>query len=109
MVAQLKFTTFEPRKAKNREDDQSYGSDADQRFFCGVGFSGSVAPIEMMPHMSRDHEPWATNDENHIMVPNPNEMISITAPVTGANTWVPKPQVVNERLDLQHGETQRHV
>jgi hypothetical protein len=31
--------------------------------------------------MSRDHESWATNDGNNVMVPNPNEMISTTAPV----------------------------
>jgi hypothetical protein len=38
MAAQVKFTTFGPGKAKDREDYQSYGSDADQGFFCGTSF-----------------------------------------------------------------------
>jgi hypothetical protein len=37
-----------------------------------------------MPHMSKDHESWAANDGNHVMVPNPNEMISIVTPITKA-------------------------
>jgi hypothetical protein len=37
-----------------------------------------MAPNEMMPHMSKDHESWAIDDGNHVMVPNFNEMISIT-------------------------------
>jgi hypothetical protein len=41
-----------------------------------------MALNEMMRHMSRDHESWVTNDGNHVMVPNPNEMISIVALVT---------------------------
>jgi hypothetical protein len=45
----------------------------DQGFFCGVGFLGSMAPNEMMPHMLKDHESWAIDDGNHVMVPNPNE------------------------------------
>ncbi len=52
----LKSTTYGPRKAQNKEDDQSYGLDADQRFFYGVSFSRLVALNEKMPHMSRDHE-----------------------------------------------------
>jgi len=44
-----------------------------------------------MPYMSRDHESWATNDGNHVMVPNPNEMISTIAPMTRANVWLPEP------------------
>jgi hypothetical protein len=71
-----------------------------QGFFCGVGFSRSVAPNETMPHMSRDHDSWATN----VMVPNPNEMISIITPMTRANARLPKPQGVDERLDPQCSE-----
>jgi hypothetical protein len=82
MVTHVKFTTFGPRNAKFQEDGQSYGSNVDLRFFCGVSFSKSMAPSEMMRHMSKDHESWVTNDGNHVMVPNPNEMISIAALVT---------------------------
>jgi len=57
MVAQVKSTAFGPRKVKDKEDDQSYGSNVDQGLFCGASVLGSVAPNEMMPHMSRDHEP----------------------------------------------------
>jgi hypothetical protein len=81
MVTQVKSTTFGLGKAKDPEDGQSYGLDANQGFFCGVGFSRSVAPNETMPHMLKDHDSWATN----VMVPNPNEMISIIAPMTKAN------------------------
>ncbi len=73
----MKYTTSGPGKVKDREDDQSYGLDADQGFFCGTGFSRLMAPNEMMPHMSKDHESWAIDDGNHVMVPNFNEMISI--------------------------------
>jgi hypothetical protein len=59
-----------------------------------------------MPHMTRDHESWAIDDGNHVMVPNLSEMISITTPMTRLNTWVLKPQGVNERLDLQTCEAQ---
>ncbi len=45
----------------------------------------------MMPHMSKDRESRVANDENHVMVPNPSEMISIVAPMTRASAWVPKP------------------
>ncbi len=76
----------------------------DQRLFCGVGFSRLVAPNETMPHISRDHESWATNDGNHVMVPNFNEMISTTTLVTRTYTWWPKPWGVDERLDFQRGE-----
>jgi hypothetical protein len=78
----LKSTTFGPWKAKFQKDGQSYGLDVDIRFFCGTSFSKSMAPNEMMQHMSRDHESWVANDGNHVMVPNPNEIISIVAPVT---------------------------
>jgi hypothetical protein len=71
----------------------------DQGFFCGVGFSGLVAPNEMMSHMSRDHESWATNDGNHVMVPNPSEMISTIAPVIRVTSMqVPKSQGANEEI-----------
>jgi hypothetical protein len=56
--------------------------------------------------MSRDHESWVTNDGNHVIIPNPNEMISIIAPMIRVNTQVPKPRGANERLDLRHGEVQ---
>jgi hypothetical protein len=36
-------------------------------------------------HMSRFHQSWAVDDGNHVMVPNPNEMISTTALVTRVN------------------------
>jgi hypothetical protein len=65
----VKSITTRSRKAKAREDGQSYGSNADSRVFCGVGFSRSMAPDETMPHMSRIHESWATNDANHVMIP----------------------------------------
>jgi hypothetical protein len=89
MVAQVKSNTFGPGKAKDREDEQSYGLDANQEFYCGDGFLGSMAPNETMPHMSKDHESWATNDGNHVMVPNPSEMISTIALVTRTSTWMP--------------------
>jgi hypothetical protein len=34
---------------------------------------------------------WATNDGNHVMVSNPNEMISTTALMIRISAWVPKP------------------
>jgi hypothetical protein len=55
MVAWVKFITSRPRKAKDREDDQSYGLNVNQRFFCGAGFLGLVAPNETMPHMLKNH------------------------------------------------------
>jgi len=36
-----------------------------------------MALDEIMPHMLRDHESWVTDDENHVKVPNLNEMISM--------------------------------
>ncbi len=51
-------------KDKDRECDQSYRLNADQGFFCGVGFLGLVAPNETMPHMSKDHESWVASDGN---------------------------------------------
>jgi len=81
MVAQMKSTTSRLGKAKDRENDQSYGLDADQGFFCGAGFSRSMAPNETMPHMSRDHESWVASDGNQVMVLNPSEMIFTIAPM----------------------------
>jgi hypothetical protein len=43
-----------------------------------------MAPNESMPHMSRDHDSWAIDDGNHVMVPNPSEMISIATLMIGA-------------------------
>jgi hypothetical protein len=37
-----------------------------------------------MPHMSR-----AVDDRNHVMVLNPNEMISTIATMIRVNVWVP--------------------
>jgi hypothetical protein len=78
METLVKSTTFGSRKAKDQKDGQSYGSDVDLRFFCGVNFSRLVAPNETMPHMPRDHEPWAIDDGNHVMVPKLNDIISKT-------------------------------
>jgi hypothetical protein len=64
MAAHVKSITYGPGKAKDREDDQSDGSNADQGFFCGTSFSISMAPNEMMPHMLKNHESWATNNGN---------------------------------------------
>jgi hypothetical protein len=91
MATQVKSTASKPRKAKDGEDNQSYGLDVDQGFFCGASFLGLMAPDETMPHMSRDHESWATNDGNHVMVPNPSEMISIATPMKRTNAQVSKP------------------
>jgi hypothetical protein len=90
MVTQVKFT-YEPRKAKDREDSQSYGLNVNQGFFCGASFSKSITLDETMPHMSRDHGSWAANDGNHVMVPNPNEMISIATPMIRVSAHVPEP------------------
>jgi hypothetical protein len=84
MVTQVKSTTFGLGKAKDPEDGQSYGLDANQGFFCGVGFSRSVAPNETMPHMLKDHESWVIDDENHVKVPNLNEMITMATLVIRA-------------------------
>jgi hypothetical protein len=47
-----------------------------------------MAPNEMMPHMLRDHESWTIDDENHVMVSNPSEMIFTIALMTKVSTWV---------------------
>jgi hypothetical protein len=82
----MKSNASRPGKAKDREDDQSYRLDVDQGFFCGASFLKSVVPNETMPHMSKDHESWATDDGNHVMVPNHSEMISTTTLVIKTNT-----------------------
>jgi hypothetical protein len=58
MMAQVKSIASGLEKVKDREDDQSYGLDVNQIFFCGTGFSKLVAPNGMVPHMSKDHESW---------------------------------------------------
>ncbi len=58
-----------------------------------------MALNEMMPHMSKDHESWVVDDGNHVMVPNPNKMISTAAPMIKVSARVPKPHV-NKRLDF---------
>ncbi len=63
----------------------------DQRFFCGIGFSISITPYQMMAYMSKDHVSWVTNDGNHVMVPNLIEMISTIAPMTRTNARVLEP------------------
>jgi len=79
----MNFIAFGPRKAKDLKNGQSYSLNVDLGFFCGIGFSRLMALDEMMPHMSKDHESWAVDDGNHVMVPNFNEMISINAPRHG--------------------------
>jgi hypothetical protein len=48
-----------------------------------------MAPNEIMPHMLIDHESWAMDDGNHVMVPNPSEVIFTTTLVTRSNEQVP--------------------
>jgi hypothetical protein len=81
MATHVKSTTSKLGKAKHREDGQSYGSNVGQGFFCGASFSGSMAPDETKPHMSRDHESWVASDGNQVMVLNPSEMIFTIAPM----------------------------
>jgi hypothetical protein len=50
-----------------------------------------MALNETVPHMSRDHESWVVDDGNHIMVPNPNEMISTTTLVIIVSAQVLEP------------------
>jgi hypothetical protein len=109
MAAQVKSTAYGPKKAKDREDDQSYGLDVHQRFFCGIDFSISVPPNEMMLHMSRDHESWVANDGNHVMVPNLSEIFSTIAPMIRASMRVLEPRGVDERLNPQRGEIQHQM
>jgi hypothetical protein len=51
MAALMKFNTFGSRKANDRKDGQSYGLNANLRFFYTTSFSRSMAPNEAMPHM----------------------------------------------------------
>ncbi len=87
----MKSIAYGLGKAKDQENGQSYGSNVGPRFFCGVNFLGLVALDETMPHMSRDHESWAVDHGNHVMVPNPSEMISITTTMIKVNAQMPKP------------------
>lgn len=64
----MKFNTFGLGKAKDYENGQSYGLNANLRFFCGVGFLGLVAPNEVMPHMLRHHGSWAIDDGNQVII-----------------------------------------
>ncbi len=80
----MKYIAFGPRKAKDWENDQSYGLNVNQGFFYGVGFSRSTALDETMPHMLKDHESWVIDDENHVKVPNLNEMITMATLVIRA-------------------------
>jgi hypothetical protein len=50
-----------------------------------------MAPNETMPHMLKGRESWATNDGYHVMVLNPNEMISTIAPMIRVNAQLPEP------------------
>jgi hypothetical protein len=47
-----------------------------------------VALKAMMSHMLRGHESWVVDFGNHIMVPNPSEMILIIC--TNDNAQMPK-------------------
>jgi hypothetical protein len=47
----VKSNIFKSKKAKDYKDGQSYGSNVDLKFFCGVGFSKLMALYESMPHM----------------------------------------------------------
>jgi hypothetical protein len=58
-----------------------------------------MAPYETMPHMSKDYESWAIDNGTHVMVPNPNKMISAIAQMTRANAPVLESRGVDERLD----------
>ncbi len=57
-----------------------------------------------MPHMLKGRESWATNDGYHVMVLNPNEMISTIAPMIRVNAQLPEPWGDDERSDPQRGE-----
>ncbi len=65
-----------------------------------------MALDEIMPHMLGNHGSWSTDDGNHVMVSNLNEMISIAIPVTRVNDHVLEPQGGDEKLNLQRDEIQ---
>jgi hypothetical protein len=46
---------------------------------------------------------------NHVMVPNPNEMISTAIPMTRTSTQMLEPRSADKRLDPKHGEAQHQV
>jgi hypothetical protein len=54
MMTQVKSNTSGSSKAKDQKDGQSYGSNVNSRFFCGIDFSRLVVPNEVMPHMLRN-------------------------------------------------------
>jgi hypothetical protein len=58
----VKSTTYGSRKAKNWKNGQSYGSNVNPWFFYGAGFSRLVAPNDIMPRMSRNHESCIIDD-----------------------------------------------
>ncbi len=86
----MKSTTYGSRKAKDREDGQSYGLDVGLGFFCGVDFFLLVALDEMISHVSKDHESWVIEDGNHFMVLSPSEMISTTTLVIRISARMPE-------------------
>jgi hypothetical protein len=49
-------------------------------YFVELIFLRLVTLDDNIPHMSEDHGLWASDDGNHVMVSNPSEMISTTAP-----------------------------
>ncbi len=99
MATHVKFIRSGPRKANDRKDGQSYGSNVNLGFFCGVSLSQLVAPYETMLHISKDYESCVIDNGNHVMVPNRSEMISTSALVAKANGQVLEPRGVDERLD----------
>jgi hypothetical protein len=88
MAAQMKSIASRLGKVKYRKNGQSYGSNVDPRLFCGTNFLGLMALKAMMSHMLRGHESWVVDFGNHIMVPNPSEMILIIC--TNDNAQMPK-------------------
>ncbi len=102
----MKSTTYGSRKAKDREDGQSYGLDVSLRFFSEIDFQGLMALDEMISHMSKDRESWVVDDGNHFMVPSLSEMISTTTSMIRISAPMLEPQGVVERLNLQHGEVE---
>jgi hypothetical protein len=47
----MKFNTSRSRKTNDKKNGQSYGSDANLKFFCIAKISRLMAPNEDMPHM----------------------------------------------------------
>jgi hypothetical protein len=57
----VKFNAFGSRKAKEWENGQFFGWDANLGYLCGANFSRSMTPNEDMLDILRNH-----NDGNHI-------------------------------------------